>query len=190
MAASQIVKFLVGAAKLNVGLDHHRVVALQHWVHQLKDRQWLTSIIASAEGFVRQHLAQCEATHQIKRRFEIELAEPFALPANFGALAIHQAEKLFHILFGVGANVFGGQARTGFVASGWITDLRRPVAHDQHDGMPKLLEFSQFSQRHAVANRHRGTAGVYAEFQAEFLARCKFAPQIGFDQHFGHATSQ
>ena len=49
LPADQKVEFLVGAAELNIGFEHHGVIALNKGVKELVDRDGLTIAVTSGE---------------------------------------------------------------------------------------------------------------------------------------------
>ena len=114
------------------------------------------------EVLARQELGDGELAGQPDDIGQVELAEPLALPSDLGLFFIDYLEELLHIGLGVGLDLFGGEHRAGDRTPAGVADLRRPVAHDEDNLVPQLLELAQLAQRHHVPQVDIGRAGVEA----------------------------
>src|SRR5437762_2218949 len=94
LAPSQQVELLIEAAELDVSLDGHRVVGLEHWVQQLMESKRLTALHSVTKCLVRQYPASRQFARLSDDIGQLEFAEPFGLPANFGLLPIENQKRL------------------------------------------------------------------------------------------------
>ena len=135
----QQVEHLVGAAKLHIRLNRHRIVSLQQRVEQLRNGDGPVPRVAVGEIVPVQKLVDRKAAGEFNHIGQGKIAEPLALPFHLGAAAVHNLEKLAHIGFGVFQHLGVGKHCPGGGAPGGVSDLRRPVPHNEDDLMPQFL---------------------------------------------------
>ena len=93
VAAEQQVELLVGPPDLDVGLDRHRVVALEHRVEQLEHRDRLPRLHPPAEVVALEQAGDREPPHQPEQLVAAH-RQPLAVAADLGALRIEHLERL------------------------------------------------------------------------------------------------
>ena len=165
--AHEEVEGLVGAAELDVGADRDRVVALEHRVQQLEQRDRLGG---------RHPLGEVVALEQLGDRDEADEPEqvlhrhvqPLRVAADLQPLVVGEhLGRLVEVGLGVLVDLRRREHRPGRRAPRRITDPRRVVADDQHDGVPEVLELAQLLQDHRVAEVEVLRGGVQTELDPE-----------------------
>ncbi len=168
LAREQQVEGLVGAPELDVGVDHHRVVALQQRVEQLEHRDRargghpLGEVVALEQLRDGGHAYERE---QLAHRHVQPLAVAPQLQA--GRIGIEDAKCLLLVGAGVVFDLLVVEHGAGGRAARGVADARGVVADDQHDPVAEVLELAQLAQHHRVAEVDVRRGGVDAELDAQ-----------------------
>ena len=170
VAADEQIKFLLGGAEFDVGFERHRVVGLQQRIEKFVDGDGQILREARAEILALEHAGQAILGAETDHFVAGEFAEPFAVVADLGALAIQNLVDLFEIGFGVGAHLFAGERRARFGLAGGIADHRGEIADEEDGGVALILEVFELAQHYGVAQVQIGRGGIDAEFDAQRLA--------------------
>ena len=153
VAPQQQVELLVGPPQLDVGVDRHRVIALQQRVQQLEQRDRL----AAPTSVWRSPRARAAAPRSSCAR--APAARPSACPATRRCAAPPGARDRRR---GSAAPAPGrsralasissrGEHRAQARAARRVADARRVVADDQHHPVAGVLELAQLAQHDRVA---------------------------------------
>ena len=94
LAADLQVEPLIRAAQLDIGLQRDRIVALRERIEQLVQRDGLFFLEALVELLALQHLRDGEMRGEADDALEAERAQPLGVEADFGLIAIEDAEDL------------------------------------------------------------------------------------------------
>ena len=110
--AHQQVERLVGAAELDVGVDRHRVVALEHRVEQLEQRDRLVRRRSAWRSRRARAAGRPSASRTSRNRSSIAHVEPLGVVAHLEPLvgAQHLA-RLVHVRARVGVDLLAGEHR-------------------------------------------------------------------------------
>ena len=170
LASHEQVEFLVGAAEFDVGLERHRVVALRDGVEQLVHGDGLLFGEALVEVFALEHLRDRELGGQAHEAFVAELAQPLAVEADFGLVAVENLEDLRLVGFGVGVDLLAGERRARGDAARGIADEAGEVSDQEDDGVAHVLKVLELADEHGVADVQVGRGGIESGFDAHGLA--------------------
>ncbi len=80
-----------------------------------------------------------------------QVAQPFAVVADLGALAIENFVDLVKIGLRIGAHLFARQRRTRFGLTRGIAHHGREIPDEKNGGMALLLEVLELAQNNGVA---------------------------------------
>ena len=127
----------------------------------------------------------CESYHL----GEVEFPEPLALPHHLGAHLVNQCEELAHVRFGVRLYLLVGEHGTRHRLSAGVAYLRRPVADDQDDLMPQLLELAQFAQSDDMSQVDVGPTGVEPHLQSQGLFSLHELVEFTLDDHLDYPSA-
>ena len=151
LAAHQQVELLVGAAEFDVGLKRDRVVALRDGIQQLVHGDRLLLLEALVEVLALQHLRDGELCRQPHKAFVAELAQPLAVEAHLGLVAVEDLEHLRLVGLGVLVDLLAAERRPRRRTSGRIADEPGEVADEKDDGVAHVLEVLELAHQHGVA---------------------------------------
>jgi hypothetical protein len=101
VAAHEEIEFLIGAAELDVALEHDGVVALHDGVEEFVDADGLLGLEALVEVFALEHLGDGGLGGEADQICVTELVEPLGVEADLGERAIEDAEDLLGVGLGV-----------------------------------------------------------------------------------------
>ena len=194
LASGNEVEFLVGAAQLNVGFEGDRVVALRQRVEQLVQGDGLFFLETLVELVALEHLRDGEVRGEADHALEAKIVEPLGVEANFGFVAVEDAEYLFRVRLRVFLDLFPRHLLARDRAPRRIANERGEVSHEEDDGVAEILEVFQLAHQHGVTEVQIGRGGIEPGFDAERnagLARF-FQPlaEIGDADDFGRALLQ
>ena len=180
VAAHGHIELLVGAAELEVGLDRHRVVALQQGIKELVQGDGRARAVAVGEVFLGQHLAHGGNPEQFDRLGQVQARQPLAVAAHLQptrGLEIEQGEllglalaQLGQVGAGVGRHRLGRELDAGSALAGGIADAGGEIANDQHRRMAGVLEGPQLAEQDRVAQVDVGAGGIDAELHPQGTA--------------------
>jgi hypothetical protein len=143
VAPQQQVEGLVGAAEFHVGVDRHRVVALQQRVEQLEHRDRLARAVTLGEVIALEHLGHGGGAGQAEQ-FLGRHVQPFAVVAHLEALVLGEDVRgLAAEGLGVAVDLRAGEHRAGLGAPAGVPHTSGVVADDEHDDVPGVLELPQ-----------------------------------------------
>src|SRR6266568_5305265 len=170
LSPDQQVEGLVSAANFDIRTQHHRIISLQEWVHELREGDFDTALIALGEIISLQHLGHSFMAQQFDGITQVKGVKPFALPAYFGQVRVNDSEKLVKIGLGVGFDLLGSQWFASLFSSAGITQTRCPIADDYNGFMAQALKLAQFAEDNCMPNSQVIVAWVYAELYAQRLS--------------------
>ena len=99
----------------------------------------------------------------------VNLPNHSALPEDLRPVAVHHLEELVHVRLGVFQHLLVREDGPGDGRAARVTNLRRPVADDEHDLVPKLLQLSELPQPDDVAQVDVAARGVKAHLEPQGL---------------------
>ena len=182
IAAHQQVKFLIRAAKLDIGIQCYRVISLHERIEQLvkRDRLFLRhpfcKIVAFQNLFNRCFRAEF---YEIGGR---KFVHPLAVKAQLRFLRIKQLKHLPLIGFGVCIYLLTRERRPRHILSRRVADHPRKIADQKNHRMPKVLKRLQFANHNRMPHMNIRRRWVEAELYTQrFTGLCgtlKFFPQI------------
>ena len=146
LAAREDIEELIGPAELDIGRDRDRVIGLQERIEQILDRDRRLLLDALSKLLARQHLLRREARSKLDDVPQAELSVPLVLKHDASVLTGHDEMKLIEVGLCVREHLVARFKRPREIAVGRVTDLRRPVAHDEHDLVAPAREFAQLAQ--------------------------------------------
>ena len=131
-----------------------------------------------------------EPHHVVTRHF----AEPFAVVADFGFLAVENFVNLGEIGLSVRIYLLARQWRPRFRLPGGIADHRRKIADQENCRVAHILKMLQLAQHHGVTQMNIRRRGIHAEIRAQRLSRLgrllELRPKLALGNNFRRAFSQ
>lgn len=103
------VEELIGAAELDVCLDHDGVVALDEWVEEFDDGDRGARFVAFIEVITFEHTSDGHFAGEIEGVAEGHFIEPFAVVADFCFCFIEDFENLVEVGLGIYFNIVCGE---------------------------------------------------------------------------------
>ena len=177
VAAHGHIEFLVGAPQLHIGINSHRVVALQQRVEEFVQGNGRAAAVALGEILFGQHLAHGGGAQQANHLGQIQISQPFAVAAHLQAAGGFKVEQglllglplpqLGQIGGGVGLHLVCRQLHARGAFAGGITNACGEIANDQHRRMAGVLEGPQLAEQDAVPQVDVAAGGVDAELDAQ-----------------------
>ena len=171
------IEFLVGAAEFHIGIDGHRVVALEQRVEEFMQGNGRAAAVALGEILFGQHLAHGGGAQQANHLGQVQISQPFAVAAHLKAAGRFKVEQglllglplaqLGQIGGRIGLHLFSGELHAGCAFAGGITNARSEIANDQHRRVARVLESPQLAEQDAVAQVDVAAGGVDAQFDAQ-----------------------
>src|SRR5438105_5360009 len=162
LAADQQVEFLVGAAKLDIGLQRDRIVALGQRVQELVNGDRLSALITLCEVVALEHAGDRifggEADHSIRA----ERGQPGGIECDLGLFPIEDEKYLVGVGLGVGIELIGRKRRPGYVTTGGIADHSGEVADQKNNVMPEVLKLVKLVELHSMSKVQIGPGRVEA----------------------------
>ncbi len=174
----QQVKFLVGAAQLQVGLERHRVVALHQRVQKFMHGNRRAGLEAVVKIVALHHPRHGKFGRQLDHAGRAQRLTPFAVVANLGLGRIEHQTGLLVIGFGVELDLLGRQRRARVVAPGRVANQAGEVANQKDDLVAEVLQLAHFVQHHGVADVDIGRGRVQPQLDAQRLAAGLRARQL------------
>jgi hypothetical protein len=165
--AHQQVEGLVRPAELDVGAHHHRVVALEHGVEQLQERDRLPRGPAPGEVVALEQLGGGDVPGQpeevLHRHVQPLRVAPHLEPLVEGQ---HVAGLLLEGAR-IGVDLRAREDRPRGRPARGVADPGGVVADDQHDGVSGVLELPELREHDRVADVDVGCRRVDAELDAQ-----------------------
>ena len=96
--------------------------------------------------------------------FEAELAQPLAVEADFGLVAIENLEDLRLVGLGVGVDLLAGERRARGDAARGIADEAGEVADEEDDGVAHVLKVLELANEDGVAEVQVGRGRIEPVF--------------------------
>ena len=112
------------------------------------------------------------------------------LETNLGARPLKDAPELTQQAVGVPLDDLLGQPGPGLGLAARVPDARREVPHDEHRGVPGVLEVPELPEHDGPPERDRRRGRVQAQLHAEGAAELELGPEFFFRDHFGGARQQ
>ena len=137
LPADQKIEFLVGAAKLDIGLERDRIVALGERVQELVDRDRLPALITIREVVALEHARDRVFGGETDHSIRAERGQPRGVVCDLGLFPIEDEEYLVGIGLGVGFELVARKRRPGDVASGGIADHSGEIADQKMMWCPR-----------------------------------------------------
>ncbi len=167
LAAQHEVEELVGAAELDVGLQHHRVVRLHQWIQQLEHRNRPIVVNALREVPAAQQLIDSHTRREPEERLEPHRGEPLPISTYLGAVGVEDAKRLLLIGGCVGLDLVRRQHGASAAAPRWIPHSGGPVTDDQYCRMAGVLELTQFPEHDGMPEMDIRRRGVNAQLHPQ-----------------------
>ena len=117
---------------------------------------------ALVEVVALEHLRDGELRRQPDDAFGAELAEPLAVEAHLGLVAVEDLEDLRLVGLGVGVDLLARERRARRVAAGRIADQAGEIADQEDDRVAQVLEVLQLADEHGVAEVQVGRGRIEA----------------------------
>ena len=178
VAREQEVELLVGAAELHVGVDRHRVVALEQRVEQLEDRDRRAGRVALGEVVALEQLRHRGGARE-RGTAPPSACQPLAVAAHLGAVGVEHRERLApgrsRALRSISSGV---EHRPRRGAAARVPHARRVVADDQHHRVADVLELAQLAEHHHVAEVDVGRGRVDPELHPQRPALAELALEL------------
>ncbi len=114
-----------------------------------------------------EHLGDREFGGEADDVLEGELAEPLGVEADFGFVAVEDAEDLVGVGLRVGIDLLAGERLAGDVASGGIADEGGVVADEKDDLVAEVLKVLELAHQDRVAEVEVGGGGIESSLDAE-----------------------
>ena len=189
-APHQQIERLVGAPELHVGPHGHGVVALEHRVQQLEQRDRLVGGPPLGEVVALEHLGDGRDPRQPEQVLGRHV-EPFAVAAQLEPLVGAQdLARLLHVRARVRVDLLAGEDRARGRAPARVADAGRVVAHDQHRRMAGVLELAQLLEDDGVPECDVARSRVEAELDAQRPARGQTRLQRAGGKRFDRVAAQ
>ena len=122
---------------------------------------------ALVELVALEHLRHGEVGGEANHALEAEFVEPLGVEADFGLVAVENAEDLVSVGFRVLIDLLAGHRLAGDVAAGRIADERGEVANEEDDLMAEVLKVLELAHEHGVAEVKVGRGGIEAGLNAQ-----------------------
>ena len=129
-----------------------------------------SSVEALVEVFALQHLRDRELGRQPDEAFEAELAQPLAVEAHLGLVAVEDLEDLRLVGLGVLVDLLARERRPRGRAARGIADEPGEVADEEDDGVAHVLKVLQLAHQHGVAQVQVGRGRIEAGLHPHGLA--------------------
>src|SRR3989344_3694076 len=176
-AAHQEIQKLVMPADLNIGLHRNGIIPLKQRVERFQGGHIASRSEALSEILALHHLLNARGSGKSQEGLQAALLIPRAVVIHLSFLHINNLSCLSEICLLVLLHLRFREWMTRLGLTGWVADLAREVADDEHNFMPKILELFQFSQNDRVPEMQVGCRRVNAELHAQFFAAEKYLLQ-------------
>ena len=164
LAPDQQVELLVRAAELDVGLDRHRVLALQQRVEELHDRDRLALGEALGEVVALEHPGHRVLRRQPEDVLHPHRSEPLGVVPDLRAVAVQDPPELTEEALAVRPDHGRLQARPRLGLARRVADLRREVADDEDGVCPRSWNSRSFRRTTAHPSVTSGAVGSSPSF--------------------------
>src|SRR6267154_1753299 len=155
---------------------------------------WLVILQARTKILALQHARQPIVRTKAHDVFGGHFAEPFAVVANFGFVAIENFVNLREIRLGIGVDLLARQRRARFRNARGVANHRRKIANQENSSVAKVLKVFELAEDYRVAEMNVRGRGVDAEIHTQrlpgFQRFFEFGFQFGFWNDFGDAFFQ
>ena len=151
-------------------LQRHRIVGCQQRIEQLVDGNRQVFFQARTKILALQHARQAVLPAEPNHLRTGKLAEPLAVVANFGFLAVEDLEHLFEIRLRVRIHLLARQRRPRFGLACGIADHGRKIADQKNCGVAHILKMFQLAQHNGVAQMYVRRRWIHAEIHAQRLS--------------------
>jgi len=182
--AHQQVEFLIGAAKLDIGLESNRVVALSDRVEELMDGYRLLRSVALGEIVALEHTGDGKQAGQPGHLDCRHFSEPLHVEAQLGLLPIEHLENLVGVGAGVGFDILAGHRLSGGVLATGVADHPGEVADQEDDRVAHVLELAHLVEQHGVADVQVGRGRIEARLDPQWPADAQSGFQLLLFQYF------
>ena len=190
LAPHQQVEFLVGATKLNVGLQFNRVITLYQRVEKLVNRDRLAAVVAFAEVIAFQHARNRGAGRQFDHVDAAFATHPLGVENDPGLLAIQDFENL--LLIGLGILMYLGlcQRRPGCALPGRISDHPGEVPDQEQHLMTEVLKLLELVDQDRVTEMQIRCGRIETGLDFQRTPLLQLRDELFFDEYFiGAATN-
>ena len=167
MATHHQVELLVGAAHFQIGLERHRVIALQQRVQKLVQADGAAFGKARVEVVALHHAGHGVLGRQLDHAASAQLVAPLAVVTNFGLGRVQHLGGLGVIRLGIDLDLLGRQRRTGGVAARRIANQGREVTDQKDYLMAQILQLAHLVEHHGVTQVDVGGRGVQTQLDAQ-----------------------
>ena len=167
LPSDQVVERLIGATELDVGPDLDRIDALQQGVHELREADGRVRLEPASEVVAFEQLGDRHLPGVTKYVGQGHRSQPAVVVHDLAAIGIEDAHQLVEVALSIGDDLVGALGCPGCRPPGRIADLTGEATHDQHRGVPEVLELTQLAQDHRVPEGQLGPGRVDPELHPQ-----------------------
>src|SRR5207237_8930928 len=97
----------------------------------------------------------------------VHLAEPLAVVADLGLVAVENFENLLKVSFRIGLDLLARKRRARFRYARGVANHRREIANQENGGVAQVLKMLQFAHHHGVPEMKIRSRGIHAEINTQ-----------------------
>ena len=170
--ADEEIEYLVGATKLYVATQGHRIVALYEGIEEFVDADGEVILIAVLEVFPLEHAGYCVMGAQADHVSGVHRLEPLAVEAYLRLFRIEDLEHLSLVRLGVLVELLPRKDGPRLDPSGRIADHARKIADKKDRRMAEFLKLLELLENHRMAEVQIRCGRVHAQLYAERPLLC------------------
>ncbi|EXF46863.1 hypothetical protein BAY1663_00587 [Pseudomonas sp. BAY1663] len=180
----QQVELLIGATKLDIGLERHRVISLDQRIKELVNGDRLVTGVALAEIIALEHARNGVLRGEPDEVGRRELVHPGRIERHLGLCRIENLEHLGLVGLGILEYLVTRQGRPGSTFATWITNHPREIPYKEDHLMPQILKLAHLVDEHGMAQMKVGSGRIEPRLDTQRLAPLQLGDQFGLDEHF------
>src|SRR5690606_2206533 len=114
--------------------------ALDKWVQELMNGNWLSALIALLKVVSLEHASDCGTGRQFYQSGGAKLIHPLTIEANFSFFCIENFKYLFFISLSIGQYIIPGEWFSGHIFTRRITYHAGKITNQENHFMAHILK--------------------------------------------------